>query len=29
MVEAQIVREVEQEPATNNKPGPWLVAEAV
>ena len=29
MVEAQIVREVEQEPAANDKPEPWLAAEAV
>ena len=29
MVEAQIVREVEQEPAANDKPETWIAAEAV
>ena len=29
MVDAQIVCEVEQEPAANDKPEPWIVAEAV
>ena len=29
MVEAQTVREVEQEPAANDEPEPWIVAEAV
>ena len=29
MVEAQTVREVEQEPAANDKPEPWITAEAV
>ena len=29
MVEAQTVREVEQEPAAYDKPEPWIVAEAV
>ena len=29
MVEAQTVREVEQEPSANDKPEPWIAAEAV